>query len=113
MTEITERVARLEGAYQHLATKADIAELKAATKADIAKLETATKADIAELKTELKTDMARLEAATKADIAELKTNMAKLETDLTEKIGKKINRVAAVTVAVIGILQLVLKFSVP
>ena len=29
MTELTERVARLEGAYEHLATKADIAELKA------------------------------------------------------------------------------------
>ena len=28
MTDITERVARLEGAYEHLATKADIAELK-------------------------------------------------------------------------------------
>lgn len=35
MTELTERVARLEGAYDHLATKADIAELKAATQADI------------------------------------------------------------------------------
>ena len=38
MTELTERVARLEGAYDHLATKADIANLKAATKADIANL---------------------------------------------------------------------------
>ena len=28
MTELTERVARLEGAYDHLATKADVAELK-------------------------------------------------------------------------------------
>lgn len=35
MAELTERVARLEGAYDHLATKADIAELKAATQADI------------------------------------------------------------------------------
>ncbi len=29
MRELTERVAKLEGAYNHLATKADIAELKA------------------------------------------------------------------------------------
>ena len=28
MTDRTERVARLEGAYEHLATKTDIAELK-------------------------------------------------------------------------------------
>ena len=29
MTELTERVARLEGAYEHLATKADIERLRA------------------------------------------------------------------------------------
>ena len=29
MTTIEDRVSRLEGAYEHLATKADIAELKA------------------------------------------------------------------------------------
>ena len=28
MTELSDRVSRLEGAYEHLATKADIAELK-------------------------------------------------------------------------------------
>ena len=36
---IEERVSRLEGAYEHLATKADLAELKAELKADIAHVE--------------------------------------------------------------------------
>ena len=31
-----ERLARLEGVYEHLATKADLAELKGELKADIA-----------------------------------------------------------------------------
>ena len=35
-----ERLARLEGVYEHLATKADLADLKAELKADMAKLET-------------------------------------------------------------------------
>ncbi len=48
--DLTERVSRLEGAYEHLATKADIAELRGEFKADIAEL----KADIAELKGSLK-----------------------------------------------------------
>ena len=39
MTELSDRVSRLEGAYEHLVTKADIAELKG----DIAEL----KGDIA------------------------------------------------------------------
>ena len=34
-----ERLARLEGVYDHLATKADLADLKAELKADMAKLE--------------------------------------------------------------------------
>ena len=37
-TDLTERVFRLEGAYEHLATKADIAALRGEPKADIAEL---------------------------------------------------------------------------
>lgn len=39
MTEITERVARLEGAYDHLATKADIQALNADLTAKMAAME--------------------------------------------------------------------------
>ena len=34
-----ERVSRIEGGYEHLATKADLAQLKAELKADIAELD--------------------------------------------------------------------------
>ena len=72
MATIEERVSQLEGGYEHLATKADIARLESTTKADIARLEGATKADIARLEGTTKADIARLEGATKADIAEVK-----------------------------------------
>ncbi len=39
MTTLEERVSRLEGGYEHLATKADLADLKADLKSDIAHLE--------------------------------------------------------------------------
>ena len=54
---IEERLARLEGVYDHLASKADLAELRAILKDDIAQVES-----------DLKNDIARVQA----DIAELK-----------------------------------------
>ena len=66
-------------ARSELATRADIAELKAATKADIAELKAATKADIAELKAATKADIAELKAATKTDMAALRAEFAELK----------------------------------
>jgi hypothetical protein len=54
MTTMEERVSRIEGGYEHLATKADIAELRGATQADIAELRGATQASIAELRGEIR-----------------------------------------------------------
>ena len=54
---IEERLARLEGVYDHLASKADLAELRASLKDDMARIES-----------DLKNDIARVQA----DIAELK-----------------------------------------
>ena len=51
-----ERLSRLEGVYEHLATKAEIADFKADFKADFARLEGATKADLANLKADLSKD---------------------------------------------------------
>ena len=63
MTTVEERLSRLEGVYDHLASKADvakvetqIADLRAELKGDIAKVET----QIAGLRTELKGDIAGL-----------------------------------------------------
>ena len=46
-----ERLARLEGVYDHLATKADLAELKAEIKGDMARVENS----LAELKGSFRT----------------------------------------------------------
>jgi hypothetical protein len=47
-----------------LATKLDIAELRAELKADITGLKAELKADISELRTQLKTDIAKLQTDT-------------------------------------------------
>ena len=62
-----------------VATKGDIAELRAATKTDIAKLRAATKTDIAELRTATKTDIAELRTATKTDMARMDGNLGDLK----------------------------------
>ncbi len=127
MTEFTERVARLEGAYDHLATKADIAELKVATKADIAELKVATKADIAELKVATQTEIAELKVATQAEIAELKVatkeDIQGLERRLDVKIGtvekeisglKSSAKTLATAISVgLVVVQLILKYALP
>lgn len=41
------RVSHIESGYEHLATKADLAQMKAELKADFARVETELKADIA------------------------------------------------------------------
>ena len=51
---IEERLARLEGVYDHLASKADLAELRADLKDDIARVESDLKAELAELKGSVK-----------------------------------------------------------
>ena len=42
MTTVEQRLTRLEAVYEHLATKADIADLRAEMKADIGRLESQT-----------------------------------------------------------------------
>ena len=61
-----------------VATKADIAELRA----DMAALRTELKGDMAELRTELKGDIAELRTELKGDIAGLRTDMAGLRTEI-------------------------------
>ena len=52
-TTIEDRVSKLEGAYDHLATKADLAELKGELKADLAGVKGELKADMAEFKADV------------------------------------------------------------
>jgi hypothetical protein len=52
----------LDERLKHLATKVDLADLRAVTKADLADLRAVTKADIADLKIELKEDIANVKS---------------------------------------------------
>jgi hypothetical protein len=79
------------GGWQQLATKDDIAGLRAATKDDVARLRAATNEDIARLRAAtkddvalLKDDIARLEGATRNEID-------KLELRLDAKVQKQLN----------------------
>ena len=64
-----------------VATKADIAELRA----DMAALRTELKGDIAELRTELKGDMAELRTELKGDMAGLRTEIQAVELRMAER----------------------------
>lgn len=76
---VEERLARLEGVYDHLASKADIAELRAILKDDIARVESDLKGDIARVESDLKGDIARVESGLKGDIAHVQTDIAELK----------------------------------
>ncbi len=53
MTTLDQRVSRLEGAYEHLATKADIAELKGDIARVESRLESRIEAEIGKLESRL------------------------------------------------------------
>ena len=79
----SERIAVLEASYAHVATKADIADVRT----EIAKVRT----EIADLGAELKTDIANLRTEVKTDIANLRTEVISeigdLRTEVISEIG--------------------------
>ena len=67
-----ERVSRLEGAYDHLATKADVADVRT----EIANV----RIEVAELRTEVakgRAETAAMETRTRAETAAMETRMVK------------------------------------
>ena len=76
---IEERLARLEGVYDHLASKADLAELRSVLKDDIARLQ----AEITRVESGLKDDIARLQA----EMAELKGSVKILVVVMTSGLA--------------------------
>ena len=74
-----------------LATKADLAEHRAATKADLAALETSLRAELAEHRTATKAELDALRTETKAELAEHRTatkaDLAAVRADLYREIG--------------------------
>lgn len=80
---VEERLARLEGVYDHLASKADIAELRAILKDDVARVESDLKGDIARVESGLKGDIAHVQT----DIAELKGSVKILLVAMTSGLA--------------------------
>lgn len=80
---VEERLARLEGVYDHLASKADIAELRAILKDDVARVESDLKGNIARVESGLKGDIARVQT----DIAELKGSVKILLVAMTSGLA--------------------------
>ncbi len=81
-SSLEERVSHLEGGYEHVATKADLAELR----------------------TELKTDIAQL----RTDIAELRVEVAESQNRQTRwMVGMMLSGMAIISAVVFGIAQLI------
>ena len=85
-------VSELRGAYQHLATKADvegtkveISETRAELKANISETRAELKTEISETRTELKTEIADTRIELKTEIAETR---AELKADIAEIRGE-------------------------
>ena len=85
----TERIARLEGAYEHLATKADLAQLELRLTQEMAQLEL-----------RLTQEMAQMESRLTQEMTQLETRMAQLESRMTWRmIGA-----AGVIIAAVGLI---------
>lgn len=105
---LEDRVSRLEGAYEHLATKADISDLKAELKTDISDSRAELKADVSELKTDvsdLRTENTHM--ATKADLAELRADMERLHSSTIKwMVGLVLGGMVGITGLVITVIRL-------
>ena len=78
MTTETERIARIEGAYEHLATRADVETVKA----EVQSLRSEQKAELQSVRAELKADIQSLRAEQKADIQEIRSDMDVMRNEL-------------------------------
>ncbi len=74
-----------EATVEGVATKLDIAELRAELKQDIADLRAELKQDIADLRAELKQDIADLRAELKQDIAGVKQEIEGLRAEMRQE----------------------------
>ncbi len=77
----TERLARIEGAYEHLATKADLQAVKSELQGDIAAVRSELQGDIAAVKSELQGGMAAVKSELQGDIAAVKSDIAVVKSE--------------------------------
>ncbi len=76
----TGTVAAINPAFEHLATKADLAELRGDMRTEMAELRGELRAEHATLRGEMTTDNANLRSELKEDIAALATKVGELDT---------------------------------
>ena len=98
MTTMEERVSRLEGGYEHLATKADVMAVQAAIQAEITRVQSATQAEIT-----------RVQSATQTETARLQARIAGLEGDLRGLRGEVRLLITGMGLGLVA-LNIVLKF---
>ena len=72
MTMLEERVSSIEGAYDHLATKADVQELRGEMRTSVAELRTEMQTSTTELRGELNTATERLQGEIESSKQELR-----------------------------------------
>ena len=75
MASLEQRVGQLEGAYNHLATKADLSQVEARLTADISQVEIRLTADLSQMETRLTRDISNL----KSDINKVIIGLAGLQ----------------------------------
>jgi hypothetical protein len=83
----------LSATLPHLATKAEVAELRTELKSDMANLRAEVKSDMASLRSEVKSDLANLRADIQAD-------MGKLRSDVQADVGNLRTEVKSDTSAI-------------
>ena len=89
-----ERLSRLEGVYEHLATKADIARLEGEIKAEGTHLEG-----------QIKAEGTRLEGQITRREGEVKTAMAELKTELHKGLNRNLYITIGAVVAVAALVK--------
>ena len=97
-----ERLSRLEGVYEHLATKADITRLEGQIKAE---LEGEIKAEGTRLEGEIKAEGTRLEADITRLEGEVKAAMAELKTELHKGLNRNLYITIGAVVAVAALVK--------
>lgn len=91
--QLGERVSRLEGGYEHVATKADVA----AVKVDVAEV----RAEVAQLRGEVNSRFAKIDAR----FAEMDAKMARMENRITLKLGALFIAISGALFAALRLLE--------
>ena len=83
-----ERVSRLESAYEHLATKADIAAAKGDLESNIATVKGDLESNIATVKGDLESNIATAKSDLESNIATVKADLERAISDLRDDFRK-------------------------